>query len=378
MQLKLYKKYCTELQANNLFRNINNIQHTQHLINFSSNDYLNFANSQQLINVAYQAGKKFGLGSTGSRLLSGNKLIFYELEKKIAKSKKTEAAIIFNSGYQANITVLKALLAPEVLKSVPLVFFDKLNHHSLYNGVKLANAELIRYKHNNYNHLSELLEKYKNISRPKFIVAETLYGMDGDVLDINTLAALADKYQAFLFLDEAHATGILGEDGYGLTPTLNQKSINYVAMGTFSKALGASGAYIACSNDIKDYLINKCGGFIYSTAPSPMIIGAVTAAWDLLACMKSEREKLLNLAYSLRKELNSMKLDTGNSTTHIIPIILRDNNLVIEIANKLRAKNILVSAIRQPTVPTARIRIALSILHSYDCIDKLLNELKTI
>ncbi|WHQ46617.1 MAG: aminotransferase class I/II-fold pyridoxal phosphate-dependent enzyme [Candidatus Midichloria sp.] len=367
-----------ELRKNNIFRKIKHTTQNNSFIDFSSNDYLNFSNSQEILEAAYNAGKDFGVGSTGSRLLSGNKIIFHELEKKIAKDKNTEAALIFNSGYQANISVISTLLSVDVLKAQPLVFFDKLNHSSLYQGVKLAESQLIRYNHNNYNHLVDLLDYYSTDARPKFIIAETLYGMDGDVLDINKIAEISKKYSVLLFLDEAHATGILGESGYGLSTCLDYNEINYVAMGTFSKAIGGCGAYIACSHNIKDYLINKCSGLIYSTAPSPMVIGAAAKAWNKISTLQKERLELFANANFLREELKKMGFDTGLSTTHIVPIILKDNKLVAEITNKLRDRNIMVSAIRQPTVVTSRIRIAISTAHSKDDINQLLYTLSTI
>ncbi|MDJ1583487.1 MAG: aminotransferase class I/II-fold pyridoxal phosphate-dependent enzyme [Candidatus Midichloria mitochondrii] len=367
-----------ELRENNIFREIKHTKQNNPFIDFSSNDYLNFSNSQEILAAAYNAGKTFGVGSTGSRLLSGNKIIFHELEEKIAKDKNTEAALIFNSGYQANISVISTLLLADVLKAQPLVFFDKLNHSSLYQGVKLAGAQLIRYNHSNYNHLADLLDSYSTDTRPKFLIAETLYGMDGDILDINKIAGICKRYEVFLFLDEAHATGILGEKGYGLSTYLDHNEINYVAMGTFSKAMGGCGAYVACSEDIKDYLINKCSGFIYSTALSPMVVGAAAKAWDKISTLNKERLELFNNANFLREELRKMGFDTGLSTTHIVPIALKDNKLVVEIANKLRDKNIVVSAVRQPTVPYARIRIALSTAHSKDDISQLLHTLSTL
>ncbi|CAG7591921.1 MAG: aminotransferase class I/II-fold pyridoxal phosphate-dependent enzyme [Candidatus Midichloria sp.] len=378
MQLESYKSYCLHLKRNNIFREIKHTTQNNSFIDLSSNDYLNFSNSQEILEAAYDAGKTFGVGSTGSRLLSGNKIIFHELEKKIAKNKNTEAALIFSSGYQANISVVSTLLSTDVLKAQPLVFFDKLNHSSLYHGVKLAGAQLIRYNHSNYNHLTDLLDSYSADPRPKFLIAETLYGMDGDILDINKIAETCKRYEVFLFLDEAHATGIVGEKGYGLSTYLDHSEINYVAMGTFSKAIGGCGAYIACAEEVKDYLINKCSGFIYSTAVSPMIVGAAAKAWDKISTLDKERLELFNNANFLREELGKMGFDTGLSTTHIVPIILKDNKLVVEIADKLRDKNIVVSAVRQPTVPSARIRIALSIAHSKDDINQLLHALSTL
>ncbi|MDF3048054.1 MAG: bioF [Candidatus Midichloriaceae bacterium] len=349
-------------------------------VDFSTNDYLCLSHNPEVLSAAIEAGKKYGVGATGSRLLSGNNNLFQELEEVIARDKGLESALIFNSGFQANFSVLSSLLDSKVLGEVPIVFFDKLNHASLYQAVLLSGAELIRYRHNNMQHLSALMEDYANDNRPKFIVTETIFGMDGDVLNIKEIASLAKKHNAFLYLDEAHATGIVGNNGYGLSTTISLKEMPHLVMGTFSKALGASGGYIACDSPVRDYILNKAPGFIYSTANSPILLGAISKAWSMIKGFGAERERLNVLAYSLNSTLKELGFNTGNSTSHIIPIILHRETKALDMRNKLLDNGIIVSCIRPPTVPpkTSRIRMALNIHHTSEDIEKLTNVLKTL
>ncbi len=383
---KQYIQFCLKLQNSGKYRklpavisSINKIT-SPSVLDFSSNDYLGFSKLQTIAQAAAKACEEFGTGSTGSRLLSGNNILFEELESSIAISKNTEAALIFNSGFQANLTSLASLLDQSVLGLRPIVFFDRLNHSSLYQAVFLSNAELVRYQHCDMQQLSDLLEQYKNDNRPKFIVTETIFGMDGDVVPLEDIAELAKQHNALLYLDEAHATGVIGKNGYGLSTTLDLSGLPHVIMGTFSKALGVFGAYIACSQTVKDYLINKSAGFIYSTALPPMVIGAATKAWQLLPSLEQERQALMAKAENLRTSLKKLGFDTAGSSTHIIPIILGQDDKAVAAKNTLLEHNIVVSAVRSPTVPpnTARLRIALTTSHSQQDVDKLLAALESL
>jgi 8-amino-7-oxononanoate synthase len=266
----------------------------------------------------------------------------------------------------------------KILKAKPIIFFDKNNHSSLYQAAFLSGAELIRFPHNNMQLLSELLNKSKLDNRPKFIVTETLFGMDGDILPIQEVKTLAKKYNAFLYLDEAHSTGILGSKGYGLSTEVDLSGIPHLIMGTFSKALGSSGAYVAGNKAIIDYIINKAPGFIYSTANSPANISASYKAWQLLPSLAQERKKILSLGDYLRKALDSIELKCGNSNSHIVPIIIGNEGKVLELKKKLLEQKIIVSAIRPPTVPpnNSSIRIALNSCHNKSDIDKLIKCLR--
>lgn len=370
-----YNQYCIQLSNCNKLRQLNHkpLADNEKIIDFSSNDYLLLSKDPRLINAAIDAGNNFGIGATGSRLLSGNLEIFSQLEQIIANSKKTESALIFNSGYQANSTVIPAIMNKKILGNQALVFFDKLNHASLYHGVKLANAQLVRYHHLDMNHLEKLLFLHHNDLRPKFIVSETVFGMDGDIVDLEKLITLTEKYHAHLYLDEAHATGIIGYNGYGLSTAYNFNNLAVTIMGTFSKAIGTCGAYIACSNIVKNYLINACTGFIYSTAISPMIVGATIKAWEILPTLNNIREQILLISKYTRQVFIKKGFNIGNSSGNIIPIIIGDESQTINLQSHLAKQNIIVSAVRPPSVPvnTSRLRIAINAGHTQENIDSL-------
>jgi 8-amino-7-oxononanoate synthase len=191
---------------------------------------------------------------------------------------------------------------------------------------------------------------------------------------------LAFKYGAFLYLDEAHALGILGTNGYGLSTTVDLTQVPHLIMGTFSKAIGVCGAYIACSKDVKNYLINRCSGFIYSTSLSPMIVGVSYISWLTVKTLNVERDNLISKANNLRKILQNLGFDTATSSTHIIPIILKTEKNVIDACEKLKKDNIIVSSIRPPTIPpgSSRLRIALTTSHSEENIEQLVNSLRDL
>lgn len=379
--LACYEKVLNELKNRNLYRELRDfglLEKASDFIDFSTNDYLCLSKRVELLENALLYGEKYGIGATGSRLLSGQNDAFVELEKKIALKKKTEAALVFNTGFQTNISALSCLLDKSNFNERPLVFFDRLNHASLYDAAFLSDCELIRYKHNDMNHLSDLLAQYEYSPKAKFIVAETVFSMDGDMLPIADVVALAERYGAFLYLDEAHATGIFGENGYGLSTTVDMSNVQYVIMGSFSKAIGCSGGYIACSQFLKNFIINKSRGFIYSTANSPIIIGAISAAWDLLEFFDEGRIKLLNIANHLRHLLTSNGFKVGTSTTQIVPVFCGSEKNVDFLKNKLLEQKIIVSAIKPPTVPhnSSRLRISLNISHTESDIALLLDILK--
>jgi 8-amino-7-oxononanoate synthase len=353
-------------------------------IDFSTNDYLSMSRNPEVLRAAFDAGMKYGCGATGSRLLSGNNELFEEFEKIIAKDKNTESAMIFSSGYQANLTVLSALCDSKVFDKKQIVlFFDKLNHASLYNAALLTKAKLERYPHKNLEILEDLLKKHTSSNFAKIIVSETVFGMDGDIADLDGLIFLSKKYNAMLYLDEAHATGVIGKRGYGLSTQYDIGCIDCVIMGTFSKALGVSGAYIACSEDIKNYLIQKCSGFIYSTAPSPLVIGAAKKSWELVGTMDKERRELMALSDYFRKKLledecGGQVFDTMSSVTNIIPIKMQSSMSAINARDQLYKKNIIVSAVRQPTVSIPRIRISITSSISKENVDYLFRNMETL
>lgn len=371
-----YAAHCRALEAGHLRRRLRPARPAGLVADFSHNDYLGLARSPRLIEAAVQAAREHGVGATGSRLLSGNLAPHEALEQHIAQAKDTEAALVFASGYQANAAVLSALLDAKVLGAEPRVYADRLIHASLHHGLQLAGVRQQRFRHNDLGHLAELLERDAALPGARFIVSETVFGMDGDRLDMAALAAIADRHDAFLYLDEAHATGVLGPQGHGLAAGWMRGAgrSRGVAMGTFSKGIGAAGAYVACSAAVRDYLLNRCGGFIYSTAPSPAVIGAVQAAWELLPALDAERAALQQAAAALRARVQALGYDTGLSQTHIVPLVVGDEAQALALRDFLQQRGLLTSAVRPPTVPpgTARVRIALAASHTPQQVEALL------
>ncbi len=376
-----YSSYCDKRAAARQFRQLQETQILpdgyarrggEMLLNFSSNDYLGLSQHPLLVQRAQEFAGKYGVGSTASRLITGNSPLYTEIEERIAHGKGYEAALIMSSGYQANLTVLAALADAEVVGKPVLVLADRLCHNSILQGVLLSGARLIRFHHNDAAHLETLLQAQAGKGAHIIIVSESVFGMDGDCADLAALGALARQYEAMLYIDEAHATGILGPDGFGLCAA--HKGAADVAMGTFGKALGSFGAYIACSATIRDYLIQRCGGLIYSTALPPPVLGAIDAALELLPQMQKERDYVQQQSARLRQALQAQGWNCGVSTTHIIPVLLGDEQAALVLAESLREQGMLVPAIRPPTVPRAssRLRFSLSAAHRAEDIDRLI------
>lgn len=341
------------------------------IINFSSSDYLGLAKHPLLISRSQQYAKTFGVGAASSRLVSGNFSFYDHLEKKLAAVMNKPAALILGAGYQANTSILEALLDPVILKSKPLVFCDRLCHSSLLSTTRFV-ADIKRFHHNDLSHLNSLLENATNDPRPKFIIVESIYSMDGDQVDFETLITIAKKHHAFLYVDDAHAVGVYGKSGYG-------KAADYAAdidiiMGTFSKGLGSFGAYVACSEVMRNYLINKCKGLIYSTAPSPAVIGAIDAALEIVPQLKQERVRITKYATHFRNYLQTHNLNYASSDTHIIPWVIGNADQTIKVSQLLQEHGILGTPIRPPSIPVgkSRIRFCLTAAHSEDDIECLL------
>ncbi|MDR1590997.1 MAG: 8-amino-7-oxononanoate synthase [Puniceicoccales bacterium] len=337
-------------------------------IDFSSNDYLGLARNNAVIEAGCAAAQAYGAGSTGSRLLSGNKSLFIEFEAMIARDKKTEAALIFNSGFQANSGVLECLSDKNTT-----VIFDKLNHASMYHGIFASGANLFRFNHLDYDHLEAILKK-ENTNRC-LIVSETVFGMDGDSADLQTLSDLSQRYDTLLYLDEAHATGLYGENGYGLSTNYALNPETTLIMGTLSKAIGSSGAYIASSCFMQNYLIQKCKSFIYSTVLSPFCIGAAMCSWDLIPSLANVRVNLLRRTQDLRNDLQRCGIGVKGMGTNIVLIPCEGVESMLKIKDKCMKNGIIVSGITRPTSPTPRIRIALCAHHTSKDVEKLIQAL---
>jgi 8-amino-7-oxononanoate synthase len=329
------------------------------LVNFCSNDYLGLSKHPRVINGAKRYADRFGAGATASRLVCGSFSCTHDLEEKLAGLLNVERVLVFNSGFQANATVIPALVDKDAL-----IISDRLNHNSIIQGARLARCTVNVVPHDDLSAMRRILEDSWGRYRRVLIVTESVFSMDGDRADIDGLVALAEEFSALLMVDEAHATGVLGENGTGLCPG---KKVDLV-IGTLGKALGALGAFVACSEKMARYLVNCCTGFIYSTALPPAVIGAVNAAVDLVPTMHRERDALREKAGFLRRQINGASFDTGPSSTQIIPVIVGPEAETMALAAYLEENGILASGIRFPTVPAsmARIRLAISAAHTWE------------
>ncbi len=329
------------------------------LLNLSSNDYLGLAQDPRLIRAAQEAAARWGAGAGASRLVAGHLALHQEVEDKLAAFKGTEAAVIFSTGYMANLGTISALVGPG-----DTVFGDRLNHASIYDGIKLSGATLARFPHRDLNRLEELLQKAK--SGRKLIISDSVFSVDGDVAPLKGLVELKDRYDAWLMVDEAHATGVLGPKGAGLAEALGLTQSVEVHMGTFSKALGSLGGYVAGDRRLIDYLHNRARSFIYSTALPPPVLGAIAGALDIVIQEPERRRYLLSEAAAFRETLSRAGFDLVGSETQIVPVLVGENAPTLEMAARLRERGLMAVAFRPPTVAPgkARVRFSLSAAHS--------------
>ena len=330
------------------------------LYNFSSNDYLGLSKNEKLIRGSIEWVKKFGTSLSSSRLISGNADFIEEIEDKIKINYSSKSCIIFGSGYQLNTTAIPAILGnPSKNSNDWAIFCDKFNHSSIYVGSQISGQKIIRYNHLDMDHLEKFLNKEKRLK--KIIISESVFSMDGDVVDIKSLRYLAKKYNCILYVDEAHATGIFGTHGYGITEQRNDKNENEITVGTFSKAFGSYGSYMCCSKKIKKNIINYCSGFVYTTSLPPNVLGSINAAVDEMPKLSKKRKQLIEDSNYLRKYINEIGFNTLNSKTNIIPIKKDIKTNYVKIRNYLLKKGFFTSVIRPPTVPYGMDRIRVSV-----------------
>lgn len=342
------------------------------LLNLSSNDYLNISTNEDLAKefMQYVANSPLSqFSSASARLLSGTSAVYRDLEKVLAKLFKKEAALIFNTGYQCNLGVIST-----VARKGDIILSDKLNHASIIDGMKLSEADFRRYKHLDYEHLEELLKKYRKKYDKALIVSESIFSMDGDVADIRKLVELKNKYNAILMIDEAHAFCSIDDNMAGMSEGLDVDIIT----ATFGKALGSFGAFAVSNKTIINYLINKARSFIFSTSIPPINI-----AWTkwLLTEKKDyilkQKHKLATLVIGAHKYLISSDIETV-SESQIIPIIIGDDEKTVKIAENLRGLGYFILPIRPPTVPinSSRLRLSLTANMDFESIKILINSIK--
>ena len=339
------------------------------LLNLSSNDYLGLGDDKELLEGYGREFRKssHAMTSSSSRLLTGNHPLYDQLEKALAALYGRQSAMVFNSGYHANIGILPALCNRH-----DLVLSDRLNHASIIDGMKIAESPYQRFRHCDYDHLEELLEGARGRYRQIFIVTESVFSMDGDLADLARLVALKEKYGAFLIVDEAHGVGVFGERGLGLSETAGMVPQIDIITGTFGKALASTGAYAVMSSLVREYLLNTMRSFIFTTALPPVILGWSLLTLERQASMVSERAALLRLADRLRNELIGRGFDVPGES-HIVPVVTGGNDLAVALAARLKDAGFLCMPVRPPTVPEkgARIRISLRSTLSWEDIARI-------
>jgi len=317
------------------------------LLNLSSNNYLGFADNQEITKrFMEEAGCEYSLGSASARLLTGSLPVYKELENLISDLFQTESTLLFNSGYHANVGIASA-----IAESGDVIFSDKLNHASIIDGMQLSKGKFFRYKHNDMENLEELLIRERNNFKNAIIISESVFSMDGDIADLKKLVKLKEKYNCMLVIDEAHAFGVFGKKGLGVAEDLALINSIDLIMATFGKAIGSTGAFVTGKKVLIDYLINKSRPFIFSTALPP--VNTAFSKWII--------ENELPKTYEKRQKMLELGKKLG-SQSHIVPVIVGDNKETLDLCERLFDKGYFTLPIRPPTVPagSSRIRISLT------------------
>jgi len=342
-----------------------------------TNDYLNMSHNQEVVDEMVSVINKVGTGSGGTRNISGTTPYHQILEQSLAEFHGREAALIFNSAYLANQTTIWTLC--KALKNV-CVFSDSLNHASLIQGIKNSNSECKIFDHNDLNHLEDLLMQ-TDIDRPKLIVFESLYSMDGTIVPVDKYVDLAKKYNALTYLDEVHAVGLYGEQGRGVADKLGVAQEVDIINGTLAKAFGQIGGYIVADNEIIDYVKSYAPGFIFTTSIMPSVAAASTKSLSIVKTSDASRNSIMKQADYLRSKLKSKNIPFINSDSHIVPVMAFESDSA-KMYSKILKENfgIYIQPIFYPTVPkgAARLRITITPKHSKEDIDELVLSLDKV
>ncbi|MFH0922079.1 MAG: 8-amino-7-oxononanoate synthase [Fibrobacterota bacterium] len=342
------------------------------LVDFASNDYLGLAADPLMAAASQEALARYGTGGRASRLICGTHTLCAKLEAATAAFKGSDAALVFASGYALNATVLPALAGEGCA-----ILADRLNHASMVDGARLSRARLFVYSHNDMDALEKALVRTRDYAC-RLIVTDTVFSMDGDIAPLAAIHRLAKAHDALVMADEAHATGVLGPQGRGAVEAAGLSGKIDFVMGTYSKALGSLGAFVACGAGERDYLLNTARGLIFTTALPPVVLAASLKGLALVSVADAARARLAAIGEQVRGQCRSMGFDTGKSCTQIIPVILGKEEQAVVAARQLQEKGYLVPAVRFPTVKKgeARLRISLSAAHTDRDIEQLLNALE--
>lgn len=371
---KKLKSKLNKRHQDNAFRTLKD---KSHLVDFSSNDYLGFAQQDLNVNdnVTQSLSKRSQYlknGSTGSRLLSGHSQLFNEVELQIAKFQNAESALIFNSGYDANLGLLSS-----VLQRGDVVIFDELCHASIRDGIRMSNAKAVKFKHNDLDDLKCHLERSREVGSKDevYLVTESIFSMDGDTPDLNKLIKISKTYNAHIIVDEAHALGVFGNNGEGLVQQLDLEQDIFARVVTYGKGLGCHGASVLGSQDLKDYLINFSRPFIFTTALSPHSVKLISEGYHQLSKLSEDNSALKHLQKNIqffKTEVNRLKLNTHfiESDSAIQSCIISGNASVKKASGVLEKQGYDVRPILSPTVPEGEERLRFC-LHSYNSVSEI-------
>jgi 8-amino-7-oxononanoate synthase len=375
--MKRFSEKLDQIKKNGLYRKMRHLQTPQgpHIkidgkdyLLLSSNSYLGLCSDDRLKQAALDAIEKYGVGSGGSRLTTGSYEIHQKLEEEIALFKKTEAALLFNTGYMANVGAISSIADKSWV-----IFSDSLNHASIIDGCRLSRAEIIVYNHCDTKDLARKVQDSAN--RQALIVTDGLFSVDGDIAPLPAIVEIAKKNNILLMVDDAHATGVLGLSGGGTADYFGLSDEIDIQMGTLSKALASEGGFIAGKQSMIDYLVNTARSFIFSTALSPTTIAVARKALEIIRTEPQRRETLLTNSAWFRAELRKAGFDVAENDAPILSIVVGAPDLAVAFSNRLMERNIFVSAIRPPTVPegTSRLRISIMATHTRDDLKQALN-----
>jgi 8-amino-7-oxononanoate synthase len=328
------------------------------LVNFGSNDYLGLA-AEGLSDAVRETLDRSGWGSGASPLVTGRGEIHARLEDELAEFEGTQAALLFPSGFAANLATIAAMVGRD-----DVIFSDALNHASIIDGCRLSGAAIVVYPHRDMAALHERLREAGGLRR-RLIVTDTLFSMDGDLAPLADLADLAERHQAMLMVDEAHATGVFGRLGRGVCEHLGVESGVHIRVGTLSKALGSIGGFVAGTQPLIDWLVNRARAYVFSTATPEAAAAAASQALRIVQQQPERRQRLLETAADLRGRLQQQGWSIGRSISQIVPVVLGDPARTVEQADQLRRQGLFVPAIRPPTVPPGQSLLRISLCHGH-------------
>jgi glycine C-acetyltransferase len=352
----------------------------KHVINIASNNYLGLTTHPKLRAAAMDAMKKYGVGSGAVRTVAGTMRIHMQLEEKIAKFKNVEACVVFQSGFAANAGTVSAILGKD-----DFIISDELNHASIIDGARLSRAKIKVFRHKDAAHAEELLKEIKDEPGHKLLITDGVFSMDGDIGPLPALCDVAEKYGAIMMVDDAHASGVLGQNGRGTVDHFNVHGRVDIQVGTLSKAIGALGGYVCGSKDLIDFLYHRARPFLFSTSHPPSVAATCIAAFDLLEEEPQLMDQLWANTRFFKRELGALSFNIGGqntpaSETPITPIIIGDGKLTMDFSRELFKGGVFATGIAFPTVPEgkARIRTIMSATHTQDQLSRALEVLKKV